>query len=65
MTKILNNISNYADILAIPMFALFIFYFYNIENKNLIEQILFLFSIIGLTLDIIFTYLFVFKIRKC
>ena len=58
MTKIFNNISNYADILAIPMFALFIFYFYNIENKNSIENILFLFSIIGLTLDVVFTYIF-------
>ena len=58
MTKIFNNISNYADILAIPMFALFIFYFYNIENKNLIEKILFLCSIIGLTLDVGFTYIF-------
>jgi uncharacterized membrane protein len=53
-----NIISNIGDIVAIPLFALSTFYFYNIQNKNKIEYILFLFSIGGLLADIIFTYSF-------
>jgi len=52
------NISHYGDILAIPFFALLVNYFYNIKNKSIIEYVLFLFSIAGLVLDIIFTYMF-------
>ena len=33
----ITNISNYGDILAIPIFLLFIIYFYNIENKTKFE----------------------------
>ena len=58
MKNILYNISHYGDILAIPFFALSIVYFYNITNRNNIENILFLFSIFGFTLDIVYTYLF-------
>jgi peptidoglycan/LPS O-acetylase OafA/YrhL len=53
------HIINYGDILAIPFFALMIFYFYQIEDKNIIEWILFLFSISGFIIDILFTYLFI------
>ena len=53
-----NNLSHYGDILAIPFFALLVVYFYYIENKNLLEYILFLFSIAGLILDILYTYIF-------
>ena len=52
------NISHYGDILAIPFFALLVNYFYNIKNKSIIEYILYLFSIAGLVLDILFTYMF-------
>lgn len=52
------NISHYRDILAIPLFGLLINYFYNIKNKSIIEYILFLFSIAGFVLDIVFTYMF-------
>jgi hypothetical protein len=52
-------LSHIGDILAIPFFALMVFYFYNIENKNTTENILYIFSICGLILDILFTYLFV------
>jgi len=52
------NISHYGDILAIPFFALLVNYFYNINNKSIIEYVLFLFSIAGLVLDILFTYIF-------
>ena len=51
-------LSNYGDLLAIPFFALLIFYFYQLEDKNILEWVLFLFSISGFILDIFFTYLF-------
>lgn len=54
----INNLSNFGDILAIPFFALLVMYFYKIQDKSLIEYILFWFSIFGLILDILYTYLF-------
>ena len=55
------SISNIGDILAIPFFSLLVFYFYNIKNKTKLEYLLYLFSISGFILDIIFTYLFVYN----
>ena len=54
----INNLSNFGDILAIPFFALSAMYFYKIQDKSLIEYILFWFSISGLILDILYTYVF-------
>jgi hypothetical protein len=54
----LKNISHYGDILAIPFFALLVYYFYMIPNKTVMEYILFLFCISGLVLDIFFTFVF-------
>jgi hypothetical protein len=54
----LKNISHYGDILAIPFFALLIFYFYRIEQKSVLEMVLYLFSIAGFILDILYTCLF-------
>jgi hypothetical protein len=61
-----DNFSHYGDILAIPFFGLLIFYFFTIENKNLIEWILLLFSICGFLLDILYTIIFLshFKLFK-
>jgi hypothetical protein len=53
------NISHYGDILAIPFFALLIFYFNRIEQKSVLEMVLFLFSIAGFILDILYTCLFI------
>lgn len=57
-----NNLSHIGDILAIPLFALLIYYFYNKKNNiqmgHNIENILYLFAIIGLIADIYFTYIF-------
>jgi hypothetical protein len=55
---IINKLTHYADILAIPCFALLAYYLYNIENKTIVEYFLFLFAITGFLLDIIFTYYF-------
>ena len=54
----IKNSNHYGDILAIPFFALFVIYFYNIEHKSTIEYLLLYFSISGLILDILFTYIF-------
>ena len=56
--KIIKCLCNYGDILAIPLFALLVYYFYNIENKSTIEYVLFYFSIIGVIVDTVFTYIF-------
>lgn len=54
----IKNCSHYGDILAIPFFALLVIYFYNIEDKTIIEYVLLLFSISGFILDILYTYIF-------
>ena len=54
----IKNFSHYGDILAIPFFALSVIYFYNIEDKSIIEYLLLLFSIGGFILDILYTYIF-------
>jgi hypothetical protein len=59
ITMLLENISHYGDILAIPFFALLVIYFHKITRKSLLEYILFLFSIAGLVLDIVYTYIFI------
>ena len=54
----IKNFSHYGDILAIPFFALLVIYFYNIEDKSTIENVLLLFSISGFILDVLYTYIF-------
>jgi len=54
----IKNSSHYGDILAIPFFALLAIYFYNIEEKSIIEYVLLYFSISGFILDIFYTYIF-------
>jgi tellurite resistance protein TehA-like permease len=61
MKKFIKNLSHYGDILAIPFFLLLSIYFYNIENKNFLEYILYIFCISGFILDIIYTYIFIDK----
>ncbi len=58
--QIIQNASHYGDILAIPFFALLVIYFYNIQQKSMIEYLLFCFSISGLILDILYTYIFLY-----
>lgn len=58
MDKIINNIAHIGDILAIPLFALLILYFYNIKNKTWFEYILYFFSIGGFICDILFTIIY-------
>jgi len=58
MKPIINSISHFGDIFAIPLFALMIFYFNQIEQKTQMEYVLYLFGICGFVLDIIFTYIY-------
>ena len=60
----MNNEENYikilpsiGDLFAIPLFALSSYYFYNIRDKNSLEYILLIFSIVGFIADIFFVYL--------
>lgn len=56
----IHNLSNYADILAVPCFGVLSIYFYNINNKTILEKALFLFSVMGFVLDILYSYIFVY-----
>ena len=60
----IKNCSHYGDILAIPFFALLAIYFYNIEDKSIIEYILLFFSISGFILDIFYTYVFLSHVKS-
>ncbi len=51
----MKNIDKIGDLYAIPFFLLGCIYFYNINNKNIIEYVLFIFCILGFILDSIFT----------
>jgi len=56
----LSNITRYADMLALPFFALMVYYFLSIKKqKTIIEYLLLLFAITGLILDIVFTIQFI------
>jgi hypothetical protein len=50
------RLSHIGDIMAIPLFGLGIYYFYNKKNKNMIEWILLYFMIMGLLFDVYFSY---------
>ncbi len=53
-------LSNYADIIAIPFFLLLSLYFYKKKNRTQLENILFLFSVVALILDTMFTFIFLY-----
>ena len=59
MSMFVNRVSHFGDILAIPFFGLMIYYFSK-TNKNNIEKIFYLYSIIGFILDSYFSYLFLY-----
>jgi hypothetical protein len=57
----LHKLSHYGDMIAIPFFIGLSIYFIMIEEKTVTEYILLLFSIGGALLDILFTYIYLFK----
>lgn len=64
MNKLANKLTHIGDIIAIPFFLLLTIYFYKIENKSNLENILFLFSFACLIIDAIFTYFFLTGFKK-
>lgn len=56
----LTTLPHYGDILAIPFFLLLAIYFYQLEDRTMMETILLLFSITGVIVDVFFTYMFLF-----
>lgn len=54
----INNLENYADVLAIPLFILLSYYFITKKNKTKMEYVLMVFAIGGAVADIYFTYNF-------
>ena len=57
----MNKIIFTADLLAIPFFYIMFNYFHNKNNRTITENILYLFSITGLIVDIFFTLYFIKK----
>jgi len=58
MNKLANKLTHIGDMLAIPFFILLSIYFYKIENKSSLENLLFLFSFACLIIDSSFTYFY-------
>ena len=63
MQNLIDKLSHYGDIVAIPFFAMLVFYFHNKKNKTTLEHVLFCFSIVGLISDIIYTYIFLYSLK--
>jgi len=59
MNSLLKKLPHYGDILAIPLFLLTFLYFYSLEEKNILEYFLMVFSLGGFLADVLFTYLFI------
>lgn len=57
----ITSINHYGDMLAIPWFIALILYFYNIENRSILEDLLLVFSILGFLVDAFLTYHFLRK----
>ena len=53
-----NNWAHYGDIIAIPFFFITFLYFYRKETKTLQEELIMLFILTALIMDIIFTWHF-------
>jgi hypothetical protein len=53
-----SKIPNYADVMAIPCFFVGFIYFYQIEQRTLVENFMMFFMIVGFLCDSIFTIMF-------
>ena len=56
--KLTNNLSHYGDMVAIPFFLITLIYFYRIENKTILENIILIFLLTGFICDLLFTYIY-------
>jgi len=53
-----NNIAHYGDIMAIPFFLITFIYFYNMENKTVLENLIMFFIFVCLIGDIFFSAIY-------
>jgi hypothetical protein len=56
--SVYNKWPHYGDLLAIPFFAMTVYYFAHIEEKTALEWLLLFFAISGLIADVGFSALF-------
>ena len=54
----LSKLAHYGDLLAIPFFIISVLYFYQIENKSLLEMGIMVFLLIALLFDTFCSILF-------
>lgn len=59
MNKFVNKLTHIGDMIAVPFFVLLSMYFYNLENKTPLENLLFLFSVSCFLIDITFSYFYI------
>lgn len=52
------DLIGYADILAIPFFAMSVIYFHRKQRKTIVENCLYIFSLLGVLMDTIFSIIF-------
>jgi len=62
--KQITRLSHYADIIAIPFWIIAVSYFWSIERRNKIEDLLLFFTVCGLVLDTVFTLSFLSNLTK-
>ncbi len=56
--KFTNKLAHYGDMLAIPCYFIVLFYFYQIENKTLLEMLIMAFIFMALLFDVVVTFIF-------
>ena len=56
--KLTNKLAHYGDMVAIPFFLISIIYFYRIENKTTLENIILIFLLGCFIFDLLFTYIY-------
>ena len=57
----LNKLAHYGDILAIPFFMVTFVYFYQLQEKTFLENLIMLFIFIAFISDVIFTFIYMYK----
>jgi len=56
----LNKLAHYGDILAIPFFIITFVYFYQLQEKTLLENLIMLFIFICFIMDVLFTFIYMY-----
>ena len=61
MKKFFEEISHYAVIIAIPFWVIAYWYFLDIDERTPTENILLIFTGLGLVMNILFSFIWVFR----